>query len=67
MAPKHPSPEMIKEIQDSFKRHGWSGRPLGISQPRVDESSSQCPPGTSPKQITYQLPDGTWVTKTVCL
>ena len=72
MARKHPSPEMIRDIEATFSKHNWSGKPLGITSLTPAEKASlkqstPCPPGTTPKQVTYQLPDGTWVTTTICV
>jgi hypothetical protein len=61
---KHPSPEMLHDLQQVFKQHNWSGKPVGLT---AAASDTACPAGTSPKEVTYQLPDGTWVTKTICV
>ena len=66
MPRKHPSTEMIKELNDLFQKHNWPGAPVGIRANNADDAA-ECPAGTTPKQVTYQLPDGSWVTKTICV
>ena len=65
---KHPSPEMLKDLNKVFAKHNWSGREIGLQDVTAgDNDSGDCPPGTTPKEVTYKLPDGTWVTKTICV
>jgi hypothetical protein len=64
---KHPTPEMLKELNKVFVKHNWSGRAVGLRDVEGDDGSGGCPPGTTPKEVTYKLPDGTWVTKTICV
>ncbi len=66
MPKKHPSNEMIKDLNDLFRKHNWPGAPVGINTGKATGGGA-CPPGTTPKQVTYQLPDGSWVTKTICV
>jgi hypothetical protein len=65
MPKRHPPIKMIRELNDVFEKHNWSGEPIGIKADKAVDGGG-CPAGTTPKQITYQLPDGTWVTKTIC-
>ena len=62
--PKEPSPDMLRDLHAVFKKHNWSGHPVGIMDL---EDSNDCPPGTTPKEVTVKLPDGTTVTKTICV
>lgn len=69
---KHPTKEMVKDLKTVFEKHNWSGNAIGIalspsSSANITASIGNCPPGTSPQMIKYQLPDGTWVLKTVCI
>lgn len=66
MPKKHPPVEMIQDLQAVFEKHNWSGAPIGIKADK-DADASECPDGTTPRQITYQLPDGSWKTKTICV
>jgi hypothetical protein len=67
MRRKHPPAEMLAELHQTFQKYNWSGKPIGLVPATAAAAPLQCPPGTTPKEITYQLPDGTWVTKTVCV
>jgi hypothetical protein len=67
MRRKHPPAEMLAELQQTFRKFNWSGKPVGLVPNANAGEQGQCPPGQTPHQITYQLPDGTWVTKTVCI
>jgi hypothetical protein len=60
-----PPKVLLDAVQTLFDQHSWSGSAIG----RVMAASEtvNCPPGTTPHEITYKLPDGTWVTKSVCL
>ncbi len=62
---QRPPKALLDEVQRLFAKHDWSGNLVG--RPLAAIGSTTCPPGTTPHEITYQLPDGTWVTKTVCL
>jgi hypothetical protein len=69
-----PSSEMLAELDALFKKHNWSGHPIGILPRRTKAAPARraalaggCPPGTVLKTITFQLPDGTVVTKDVCV
>lgn len=62
---RKPPKALLADVQDLFTKHNWSGNAVG--RVAADTVSASCPPGTTPHEITYQLPDGTWVTKTVCL
>jgi len=65
---KHPTPEMLKDLNKVFLKHNWSGRAIGLQDVEGDNGDSDdCPPGTTRKEVTYKLPDGTWVTKTICV
>jgi len=74
MAKKHPSPEMIRDLAKLFKKHNWSGQPIGIAREPVnlqmlsdDADDDLCPDGNPPQWVSYKLPDGTWAQKKVCL
>ena len=65
---KHPSPKMLKDLKKLFVKHNWSGLAIGLQDPKGEvEGGDDCPPGTTPKEVTYKLPNGTWVTKTICV
>ena len=64
---KHPSPEMLNDLDKVYKKHNWSGAAIGLRELDDEADGDACPPGTVAKEVTYQLPDGTWVTKTVCV
>jgi hypothetical protein len=67
-ARKHPSPEMLKDLNKLFTKHNWSGEAIGLQDAAGDlEDTDDCPDGKTPKEVTYKLPDGTWVTKTICV
>jgi hypothetical protein len=67
----HPSPAMIRDLTKVMKKHNFVGRTLmwkPMAEAHMMESMGQggCPDGQSPHTISYQLPTGEWVTKTVC-
>lgn len=67
----HPSPAMIRDLTKVMKKHNFVGRTLTwrpMSSAHMMESMGDggCPPGQSPHTISYQLPSGEWVMKTVC-
>jgi hypothetical protein len=75
MAKKHPTEEMVKDLAKVFKKHNWSGQPIGLSDAPVnlkamaadDSDTDLCPDGSEPQWVTYKLPDGTWATKKMCV
>jgi hypothetical protein len=66
-ARKHPSVEMLKDLNKVFTKYGWSGEAIGMRDRTSDDDSGDCPNGKIPKDVTYKLPDGTWATKTICV
>jgi hypothetical protein len=58
---------MIKDLHAVFKKHNWSGQVIGMKAVSASASTALCPNGQPPQQVSYKLPDGTWVTKEVCL
>jgi hypothetical protein len=62
---QEPPQALLKDMKEIYAKHDWPGNLIGRAL--AVTASSNCPPGTTPHEITYQLPDGTWVTKTVCL
>lgn len=60
---KHPTVAMLQDLKDVFEKHNWSGSAIGL----LAASSGNCPDGKTPQEVTYQLPDGTMVHKTVCV
>ena len=64
---KHPSPEMIGDLDRLFEKHNWSGAAIGLRTVSKDDDDNGCPPGTVPKEVMYKLPNGTWATKTICV
>jgi len=76
MSKKHPTPEMVSDLAKLFKKHNWSGQPIGLAkQPLKLEATAAvdtgnddlCPNGEPPQWVSYKLPDGTWAQKKVCL
>ncbi len=69
---KHPSTAMIRDLAKVMKKHNFVGRtllwkPMAAAHIAMAAGQGGCPNGQSPHTISYQLPDGTWVTKTVCM
>jgi hypothetical protein len=64
---KHPSKALLKDLKQVFDKHNWQGASIGIRALSSASEKNDCPPGTKKTEVTYQLPDGPWVTKTVCL
>ena len=58
---------LLDEVKAVFKNHNYPGTVIGRRSQLADPGANNCPPGTTPHDVTYQLPDGTWVTKTMCL
>jgi len=74
MAKKHPSDELIRDLAKVFKKHNWSGQPIGLSgePPNLkviigNEGGADSPNGTEVQWVTYKFSDGTWVTKKICM
>lgn len=65
---KKPPAQMMQDLQDVLVKHGWAGsmivKPATMA---VAAAASPCPPGKTPQEISYQLPDGTWVSKIICV
>lgn len=65
---KAPPAEMMQEVQDVLGKHGWSGsmimKPAGAT---AATAANPCPPGTTPQEISFQRPDGTWVSRIICV
>jgi len=60
-----PPKKLLDEVQAVFEKHNWDG--FAVAAKAASPQELICPVGQTPHDITYQLPDGTWVTKTVCL
>jgi len=75
MAKKHPTPEMVNDLVKVFKKHNWSGQPIGLAKGPVnleamasnDADDDPCPNGGTPQWVSYKLPDGTWAQKKICV
>jgi hypothetical protein len=65
--PTEPSSAMFDDMRTVFAKHNWSGTMIWKPAAAQGDSGTQCPPGQSPHEVSYQLPDGTWVTKIVCM
>lgn len=64
--PKKRAPKrLVNELNAVVDKHKWDG--FAAAATPASGQGGNCPPGTTPHDITYQQPDGTWVTKTVCL
>jgi hypothetical protein len=71
----HPTPEMVRDLQMVFTKHNWSGQPIGLVQPKSlidnqangEEDPDNCPEGKVPQTVTYRLPNGDEVNKTICV
>jgi hypothetical protein len=69
MKKQHPTPEMVADLMDVFKKHNWNGQPIGLAQPaaiQAHAASSDCPNGGTPTWVSYQLPNGDTAVKKVC-
>jgi hypothetical protein len=62
-----PPEAMLADLKSVFTKHNWSGSMIWKPSAAAAIGGGQCPDGQSPHEISYQLPDGTWVTKTVCM
>gem|GEM_PF-1744925 len=58
-----PSTELLDDIRAAFARHEWRGSLIVTAL--ADENG--CGPGEYPHQVSYQTPDGHWVTQTICM
>jgi hypothetical protein len=74
MARKHPTEEMVKDLSKVFKKHNWSGLPIGLANTPADlevvandSGNDLCPDGRAPQWVSYKLPNGTWAQKKMCL
>ena len=75
MAKKHPTPEMVNDLAKLFKKHNWSGQPIGLAREPVkletmasnNADDDLCPDGSAPQWVSYKLPDGTWAQKKMCV
>ena len=63
---KHPTKALVVDLQAVFAKHNWSGRAIGLRSIKAT-AGGPCPEGTTPQEVTYKLPDGTWVNKTICV
>ncbi|HKI04083.1 MAG TPA: hypothetical protein VKK31_19035 [Thermoanaerobaculia bacterium] len=63
---KHPDAALLRDLMAVFEEHNWSGSAIGIGV-SAGTSAKKCPAGKTPVDVRYQLPDGTWVNKTVCV
>ena len=62
---KRPSKALLKELKELFEKHDWPGTAIGTPAATAEESG--CPPGQTPHDVTVMTPDGTVITRTVCL
>lgn len=63
---KHPDAALLRDLMAVFEEHNWSGNAIALGAP-AETSAKKCPAGKTPVEVSYQLPDGTWVNKTVCV
>lgn len=64
MATKNRPPKaLLTALQNLFDAHGWDG--TGVLGASVLEG--KCGPGQVPIDITEKMPDGRWVTRTICV
>ena len=71
----HPTPELVSDLQKVFAKHNWSGQPIGLvqSEPVFGRPESggdaldPCPEGKVPQIVSYRLPNGEVVNKTICV
>jgi hypothetical protein len=61
---KKPTKALLDELQPIFEKHGWSAFAIGAPS---ETKESACPDGQVPTDVTIQLPDGSTITRTVCL
>lgn len=70
---KHPTKALLKDLKAVFEKHNWSGNAIGIAMsPDAHNNitaadNTGCPGGALPQIVKYQLPNGTWVFKTICV
>jgi hypothetical protein len=63
---QHPTPAMLADLRKVFQKHNWSGRPIGFGKDAIADDSDLCDDGSVPQWVTFQLPDGSSVTKKIC-
>jgi hypothetical protein len=64
--PQRPPEGVITAAKTLFEKENWTGNVIG--RPSILASASNpCPKGKIPHDITVLQPDGTTVTKTICL
>ncbi len=63
---KIPTEEFIKEIQELFQKHNWSGNPVGLTPATTTEATITCVPPSKP-HIVSVWENGKLVKKTYCL
>jgi len=64
---KHPTAAMLRDLKAVFKKHDWPGHPVGLMTAAAIPGPDTCPNGSEPQIVSFQLPDGTQVTKKMCL
>jgi len=64
---KAPSKALLRDLKAVFDKHAWTGDAVGVRPLAAEPADGECTPPQTPHQISYQEPNGTWVTKTVCL
>ena len=71
---KQPPAQMMQDVQDVLEKHGWSGsmivKPATASLAATAAAAAgggPCPPGKTPQEISFQLSDGTWVSRIICV
>lgn len=69
-----PTKALLKDLKEVFEKHNWSGNAIGMALSPAAHGNivaaagnTSCPPGSLPQTIKFQLPDGTWVFKTICV
>lgn len=62
---KKPTEEFLKDIQEVFDKHNWSGDPIGLI-PATALESITCVPPTKPVTVIV-MENGQLVKKTFCL
>lgn len=55
---KPASPEMLADLTEVFKKHGWTGLPQHLAFAATSGVDDTCPDGSPRKQITIRCPGG---------
>lgn len=62
----HITDALVDDLQSAFAKHKFSGTMI-LKNAETESGGNPCGEGQTPHEISIQLPNGTWVSKIICV